>query len=200
MNFNMIHMYKKGNDHTLILLHGTGGNEQDMIPLADMVSRESSILSIRGNVLEHGMPRFFKRIAMGVFDMESLKQETEHLYSFIQKASLDYQFDLKKATIIGYSNGANIAISMLFTYDNPVGQAILLRPMVPTENILSKQLNETSVIILTGKYDTIVPPEHGEILKKHFDHLQANTLWVELNATHRLTEEDIKIIKEKIKK
>lgn len=167
----MIHMYKKGNDHTLILLHGTGGNEQDMIPLADMVSRESSILSIRGNVLEHGMPRFFKRIAMGVFDMESLKQETEHLYSFIQKASLDYQFDLKKATIIGYSNGANIAISMLFTYDNPVGQAILLRPMVPTENILSKQLNETSVIILTGKYDTIVPPEHGEILKKHFDHL-----------------------------
>lgn len=196
----MIHIYKKGNDHTLILLHGTGGNEQDLIPLAEMVSSESSILSIRGNVLEHGMPRFFKRIAMGVFDMESLKQETEHLYKFIQKASLDYQFDLKKSTIIGYSNGANITISMLFTYDNPVGQAILLRPMVPTEHILSKNLNETSVVILTGKYDTIVPPEHGEILKKHFEQLQANTVWVELNATHRLTEEDVKIIQENIKK
>jgi predicted esterase len=89
---------------------------------------------------------------------------------------------------------------MLFTYNNPVGQAILLRPIIPTENILSKQLNETSIVILTGKYDTIVPPEHGIKLKKHLDQLHANTVWFELNATHRLTEEDIKIIKDNIKK
>lgn len=196
----MKHIYQKGDTHTLILLHGTGGDENDLIPLAKMVSPQSSILSIRGNVLENGMPRFFRRLAMGVFDQENLKEETQNLYHFLLEAAQTYQFDLNKSTIIGFSNGANIAISMLFSYDNPVGQAILLRPMIPTEHILSKHLNETSIVILTGKYDTIVPPEHGNLLKTQFEQLQAKTVWKELNATHRLTEEDVKIIKDNIKK
>ncbi|MCV2231954.1 alpha/beta hydrolase [Acholeplasma manati] len=196
----MKHIYQKGDTHTLILLHGTGGDENDLIPLAKMVSPQSSILSIRGNVLENGMPRFFRRLAMGVFDQENLKEETRNLYHFLLEAAQTYQFDLNKSTIIGFSNGANIAISLLFTYNNPVGQAILLRPMIPNEVILSKSLNQTDVIIITGNYDTIVPPAHGQRLTTLFQGLQANTTLFQLDATHRLTEEDVKIIKENIKK
>lgn len=196
----MKHIYKKGSEETLILLHGTGGNEQDLIPLAEMLNPHASILSIRGNVLENGMPRFFKRIAMGVFDMESLKTETENLYQFFLKASNDYQFDLKKSTILGYSNGANIAISLLFTYDNPVGGAFLLRPMIPTHEIHSTSLEHTKVVILGGKRDTIVPPSHGKELETYFKGLKAQTRLYMLDTNHGLTQEDILILKQEMKK
>ncbi|MCU0104986.1 alpha/beta hydrolase [Acholeplasma vituli] len=190
----MKHIYKKGNDHTLILLHGTGGNEYDLIPIAERIQPEASILSIRGNVLEQGMPRFFKRIAMGVFDMESLKEETKNLYEFIVKASKDYYFDLKKTTLLGYSNGANIAISMLYTYDNPVQKAFLLRPMVPTDVILSKTLSEVEVVILSGKQDPIVSNDHPTRLEKQFKALNAKTSLYVLNTGHNLTQEDLSIL------
>lgn len=190
----MKHIYKKGNSETLILLHGTGGNEYDLIPLAEKVKPGASILSIRGNILEQGMPRFFKRIAMGVFDMESLKTETQNLYDFIVKASKDYEFDLMQSTIIGYSNGANIAISMLFTYESPVKRAILLRPMIPTNEILSQSLKQTEVIIISGNLDPIVPNTHPIQLKDTFNHLKANTHLYLLNASHGLTQQDINII------
>lgn len=194
MNSNMKHIFKKGSSETLILLHGTGGNEYDLIPLAERVKPGASILSIRGNILEQGMPRFFKRIAMGVFDMESLKIETANLYEFIVKASKDYGFDLMQSTIIGYSNGANIAISMLYTVDNPVKRAILLRPMIPTEEILSKSLEQTEVIIISGSLDPIVPNTHPIKLKDTFNLLKANTYLYPLNASHSLTQQDVDII------
>lgn len=196
----MKHIYKKGSSETIILLHGTGGDETDLIPLANMIEEEASILSIRGNVLEQGMPRFFKRIAMGVFDMESLKNETVNLYDFIQKASKDYDFDLKKATILGYSNGANIAISLLFTYNNPVKRAILLRPMIPTREIKSTSLEDTEVFILSGKKDPIVPIEHGTWLEKTFKSLKAETSLYTLDTGHGLTQEDVNLIRLSMKK
>lgn len=190
----MKHIYIKGSSETLILLHGTGGNEYDLIPLAETVKPGASILSIRGNILEQGMPRFFKRIGMGVFDMESLKIETANLYEFIVKASKDYGFDLMQSTVIGYSNGANIAISMLFTYDSPVKRAILLRPMIPTNEIVSQSLEQTEVVILSGNLDPIVPNNHPIQLKETFNQLKANTHLYQLNASHGLTQEDLKII------
>ncbi len=196
----MKHIFQKGSTETLILLHGTGGDETDLIPLANMINKEASILSVRGNVLEQGLPRFFKRIAMGVFDMESLKNETVNLHDFIQKASKDYDFDLNKATIVGYSNGANIAISLLFTYNNPVQRAILLRPMIPTREIQSTSLKDTQVIIVSSKKDTIVPIEHGVWLEKTFKSLDAQTTFYTLDTGHGLTQEDVNIIRLSMKK
>lgn len=106
----MKHIYQAGtNDVTLLLLHGTGGNEFDLLPLAKHIDPNANVLSVRGNVLEYGMPRFFKRLAMGVFDMDSLAEETEALYQFVDDASKQYNFNRANVIPVGYSNGANIA-------------------------------------------------------------------------------------------
>ena len=123
----MKHVYEHGtNDQTIILLHGTGGNEYDLIPLGKHIDSHANILSIRGNVQEYGMPRFFKRLAMGVFDLESLAEETENLYQFIQESAVNYRFSLEKTTVIGYSNGANITSSMMLSYDRPFKKCYLI--------------------------------------------------------------------------
>jgi phospholipase/carboxylesterase len=96
-----------------LLLHGTGHNEVDLIPLGHTIYPNSNLLSPRGKVLEHGMPRFFRRLAEGVFDMEDLKFRTAELAKFVYDASLQYSFDLSKTIAIGFSNGANIATSIL---------------------------------------------------------------------------------------
>src|SRR3989442_15283751 len=99
---------------TVLLLHGTGGNEEDMIPLGQQIAPEAAILSPRGKVLENGMPRFFRRLAEGVFDLEDLKFRTYELADFVEEASKVYGFDLQHVVALGYSNGANIAASELF--------------------------------------------------------------------------------------
>ena len=124
---------RKNNDSlTLLLLHGTGGEENDLIPIAKMLEiTNASILSPRGKVLENGMPRFFRRLAEGVFDIEDLKFSTNELADFVQKASKRYAFDLNRTMAIGYSNGANIAASILLLRPEILSDAILFRPMIP---------------------------------------------------------------------
>ena len=110
----MKHIFKKGtndNKPTLLLLHGTGGNEHDLLPLADLVDGEAAVLSVRGEVLENGMPRFFRRLAEGTFDEEDLIYRTEQLQDFLDEAAQQYEFDRSNVIAIGYSNGANIAAS-----------------------------------------------------------------------------------------
>src|SRR3954468_11107478 len=117
----MKHIFKPGKDETkpvLLMLHGTGGTEQDLLPLADLVDPEAAVLSVRGNVLENGMPRFFRRLAEGVFDEEDLIFRTKELNQFLDEASEQYDFDRANILAIGYSNGANIAASLLFHYQN----------------------------------------------------------------------------------
>lgn len=112
---------KKGRirlDRHCFLLHGTGGNERDMLPLAAMIDKDVSVLSVRGNVLENGMPRYFKRIAEGVFDEEDLVYRTQELNEFLHDTTKTYGFARRKVVAIGYSNGANIAASLLFHYEN----------------------------------------------------------------------------------
>src|SRR5690625_3808849 len=134
----MKHIFKEGKDSnqpTLLLLHGTGGNELDLIPIAERIDSAASILSVRGNVLENGMPRFFRRLAEGVFDEEDLIFRTKQLNEFLKDASEKYDFDRENIIAIGYSNGANIAASLLFHYQNTLKGAILHHPMVPRRNI-----------------------------------------------------------------
>src|ERR687897_835814 len=119
-------------DHiTLLLLHGTGGNEQDLIPLGQELYPTAALLSPRGKVLESGMPRFFRRLAEGVFDIEDLKFRTHELADFVEKSSKVYGFDLRYMVSVGYSNGANIASSLLLLRPEVILSAVLFRAMVP---------------------------------------------------------------------
>jgi len=116
----MKHIFQKGTNPskpTLLLLHGTGGNELDLLPLAGMIDSEASILSVRGNVLENGMPRFFRRLAEGVFDEADLVFRTKELNDFLDEAAGEYEFNRDNIIAVGYSNGANIAASLLFLFE-----------------------------------------------------------------------------------
>lgn len=139
----MIHVYRKGTDAnqpTLVLFHGTGGNEQDLLPLAELLAPGASVLGIRGNVLENGMPRYFRRLAEGVFDEEDLIFRTHELKQFLDVAAAQYGFDADNLVAVGYSNGANIAGSLLFHYGNLFRSAVLLHPMVPPGVLRSLRL------------------------------------------------------------
>lgn len=145
----MKHIFKKGiNSRTLLLLHGTGGDEHDLIPIAKMIDDEASVLSVRGNVLENGMPRFFKRLQEGIFDEEDLIMRTHELDNFISLASEKYGFNRNNVVAIGYSNGANIAGSILFHNIGSLKGAILLHPMVPRLGI--KLPNQTGTDVFIG--------------------------------------------------
>src|ERR671919_990136 len=116
---------------TFLLLHGTGGNEQDLIPLGRELNPRAAILSPRGKVLESGMPRFFRRLAEGVFDTEDLKFRTHELADFVENASRVYGFDLRYLVSVGYSNGANIASSLMLLHPEVMSSAVLFRAMIP---------------------------------------------------------------------
>lgn len=121
----MQHLFKQGeNDFTLLLLHGTGGDEYDLLPLADLIHPKASVLSVRGNVNEQGMNRYFKRLGEGVFDLDDLIFRTKELYAFMQTASQTYQFNRNKVIAVGYSNGANIAGSLLYQFEKGLHGAV----------------------------------------------------------------------------
>ncbi|MBY6037814.1 alpha/beta hydrolase [Fictibacillus nanhaiensis] len=165
----MIHIFKQGTDEkkpVLLLLHGTGGNEEDLLTLAEMISPDSSVLSVRGNVLENGMPRFFRRLSEGVFDEEDLILRTKELYDFMDESAEKYAFDRQNIVAVGYSNGANIAGSLLFHYENSLKGAILHHPMVPRRGIELPTITQLPVFIGAGKNDPICSPEETEELAK----------------------------------
>lgn len=130
----MKHIYKAGSRPdapTLLLLHGTGGNENDLIGLASLIAPGAAVLGVRGNVSENGMPRFFRRLAEGVFDEPDLIARTAELGSFLDAAAEEYGFDRANVYALGYSNGANIAASLMFHQAGVFKGAILHHPMVP---------------------------------------------------------------------
>ena len=131
-DLDFIHQFIPGSsDRTLLLLHGTGGDENDLIPLGRELDPAAALLSPRGKVLENGYPRFFRRLAEGVFDLEDLKQRTDELADFVVAAAEHYHFDARKLVAVGYSNGANVAASILLRRPGVLPSAILLRAMVP---------------------------------------------------------------------
>jgi len=190
----MKHIFIKGTNPskpTFLLLHGTGGNEHDLLPIAGMIDDEASILSVRGNVSENGMPRFFKRLAEGVFDEEDLVFRTKELKEFIDQASTDYDFNPNHVIAIGYSNGANIAGSLLFHYEDVLKGAMLLHPMVPIRNLDLPQMKNLSVFIGAGKNDPICLPQETEELASLLQGAGATveTHWE--NNGHSLTRTEI---------
>ncbi|MBY0098213.1 alpha/beta hydrolase [Mesobacillus maritimus] len=186
----MKHIFQKGKDPskpTLLLLHGTGGNELDLLPLAERIDKEANVLSVRGNVLENGMPRFFRRLAEGVFDEEDLIFRTKELHEFLDEAAEKYGFDRDKIMAIGYSNGANIAASLLFHYQDALMGAILHHPMVPRKGIELPNLTGKYVFIAAGTNDPICSPLESSELQ---DMLTKAKAVVELhweNYGHQLT-------------
>jgi len=159
---------------TLLLLHGTGGTEDDLIPLGNELAPNASILSVRGRVLENGMPRFFRRLEEGVFDLEDLKMRTDELAEFLTKSSSKYMFDVKKIIAVGYSNGANIAASLLLRRPESLAGAILFRAMVPYSPTVMPDLSNKSIILLEGLYDPIVSTAEAQRLLEIFTNAQSN--------------------------
>ncbi|WP_181315373.1 alpha/beta hydrolase [Salsuginibacillus halophilus] len=191
----MKHIYKHGRNPerpVLLLLHGTGGNEEDLMPLARMIDPEAAILSVRGNVEENGMPRFFKRLREGVFDHEDLAKRTDELYEFIQEAAKQYEFNLGQVTAIGYSNGANIAANLLFRHGPVLKNAILHHPMVPDADALIPEVKELPVWIGAGANDPICPPEQTEELDRKLQEAGAEVKVNWYQAGHQLTQEEAK--------
>ncbi|WP_059041531.1 alpha/beta hydrolase [Paenibacillus rubinfantis] len=176
---------------TLLLLHGTGGTERDLLPLAERISPTSAVLSVRGNVLENGMPRFFRRLAMGVFDEADLVLRTKELHDFLDEASSQYGFDRRQVVAVGYSNGANIAASLLFHHAGALSGAILHHPMVPRRGVPLPEMTELPVFIGAGRNDAMCKPEETEELEGLFRGAgaQVHVHWEPYG--HQLTETEV---------
>lgn len=190
----MKHIFNKGtndNKPTLLLLHGTGGNELDLLPIAGMIDEEASVLSVRGNVLENGMPRFFRRLAEGVFDIEDLIFRTKELNEFLDESAVKYGFDRHNVIAVGYSNGANIAASLLFHYQNALKGAILHHPMVPRKGIELPDLTGTPVFIAAGTNDPICSPSESEELQSLLEKANAKVELHWENRGHQLTLQEV---------
>lgn len=190
----MKHIFKPGAiaaAPTLLLLHGTGGNEHDLLPLADMIDPSASVLSVRGNVLERGMPRFFRRLAEGVFDEEDLVFRTNELHEFVNDAAKEYEFDRDNVIAVGYSNGANIAASMMFHIPGTLKAAILHHPMVPRRGIELPNLEGVSVFIGAGRNDPICAPEESEELQALLKNAGARVTMHWENNGHQLTPTEV---------
>lgn len=194
----MKHIFKqssKKNAPVLLLLHGTGGTEEDLLELAKMIDEEASVLSVRGNVSENGMPRFFRRLAEGVFDEEDLIFRTEELNEFINKSAEKYEFDRGNVVAVGYSNGANIAASLLYHYKGSLKGASLHHPMVPRRGIELPDLNNTPIFIGAGENDPICTPEETKELSRTLSESGASVEEYWSQAGHQLTLEEVEAAK-----
>ncbi|KMY50384.1 alpha/beta hydrolase [Peribacillus loiseleuriae] len=190
----MKHIFQKGSNletPVLLLLHGTGGTETDLLGIAEMVSPESSVLSVRGNVLENGMPRFFRRLAEGVFDEEDLVFRTQELNEFLDQAAKEYEFDRNNIVALGYSNGANIAASLLLHYEGALKGAILHHPMVPRRGIDLPNNSGIPVFIAAGVNDPICPAKETEDLSQLLQSAGAKVEVKWENFGHQLTRSEV---------
>jgi phospholipase/carboxylesterase len=141
----------------LLLLHGTGGNEHDLLPLRDELSPGAAVLSVRGTVLENGMPRFFRRLSEGVFDEEDLRRRANDLAEFVRTASAAYRIEERSLVAVGFSNGANIASALLLERPGVLAAGVLLSAMVPFARPPAADLSGTLIVISNGIRDPMIP-------------------------------------------
>jgi phospholipase/carboxylesterase len=193
------HRFLPGEDDsgaTLLLLHGTGGNEEDLIPLGQELSPGAAILSPRGKVLEFGAPRFFRRLAEGVFDHEDLVFRTHELAEFVEAASEEYGFDNRKLVAAGYSNGANIAGSLILLHPGLLRAAVLFRAMVPFEPEVTPDLSGMAVFMASGRRDQMIPPDNSQRLADILGGAGADVDLRWRDTGHGLTYEEVAQAKE----
>jgi predicted esterase len=165
------HVFRPATDAsptTLLLLHGTGGDEHDLLPLGDLLAPGAAIVSPRGNVLERGMPRFFRRLAEGVFDLDDLRLRAAELAAFVGEAAAEYQRDPARIVAVGFSNGANIAAAVMLLHPGVLSAGVLLAPMVPLVPPTLPSLTGTGVFIGAGLQDPIAPRAQPESLAALF--------------------------------
>ncbi len=187
---------REGSGVTLLLLHGTGGNEDDLIPLGQQLLPDAAILSPRGKVSEHGAPRFFRRLAEGVFDQEDLVFRTHELADFVGRATDNYGFDRSKLVAVGYSNGANIAASLALLHPGLLHAAVLFRAMVPFEPEQTPDLSSMPVFLAAGRRDTMIPPDNTERLAAILEKANADLDLRWKNTGHPLTYEELEEARE----
>jgi len=186
---------------TFLLLHGTGGNEEDLIPLAQQLGQKAAILSPRGKVLENGVtPRFFPRLAEGIFDIDDLKYRTNELADFVKDASNAYDFDVHNVIAVGYSNGANIGASMLLLRPEILSGAILFRAMVPLIPEILPNLTNKHIFMSSGIYDPIVTRQGAEELFGLFRKTDAKVTISWQESGHELTMEEVQTAREWLQK
>lgn len=189
---DFVHEFVPGkSSRTLLLLHGTGGNERDLIPLGRELDPNAALVSPRGKVLENGMPRFFRRLAEGVFDLEDLRFRTNELADFVTSAAQHYEFDTDQLVAVGYSNGANIAASVLLLRPEIMHRAILFRAMVPLIPDKLPDLFCVRVWIGAGDHDPIVPASETKRLVELLRRAGADVTIRFAKAGHGLTNDDL---------
>src|SRR5213596_3184752 len=194
---DFIHEFVPGNSaRTLLLLHGTGGNEHDLIPIGRDLDPNASLLSPRGKVLENGMPRFFRRLAEGVFDLEDLQKRTHELADFVVSAAAHYKIDINGVVAVGYSNGANIAASLLLLRPEILSAAILFRAMVPLVPDKQPKLSSMRVWIGAGTDDPIIPTSETKRLAELLRKAGADITIRHFPAGHALTPDDVEAARE----
>lgn len=190
------HRFEPGSNAALpplLLLHGTGGDENDLLPLGQAVAPGAALLSPRGQVLEHGMPRFFRRLAEGIFDEEDLRRQTDALADFVTAAREAYK--LPAPVTLGFSNGANIAAAMLLQRPGVLRGAALLRAMVPFRSPPPAKLEGVPVLVLSGAADPIVPAENSARLATLLEQAGADVTHRVLPGGHGLTQMDLGLVK-----
>jgi phospholipase/carboxylesterase len=188
---HVFHAPAAGNAPTLLMLHGTGGNEHDLVPLRATLAPGAGVLSPRGKVLEHGMPRFFRRLSEGVFDLEDLRIRTHELAAFVRAAASHYGLDAASIIAVGFSNGANIAASLLLLEPGVLTGAILFRAMVPIVPDPLPFLAGTPVFMANGRSDPLIPADGAERLAALLQQTGASVTLEWQPGGHQLTRQDL---------
>ena len=175
----------------LLLLHGTGGDENDLLPLGRTVAPGAALLSPRGPVLENGMPRFFRRFAEGVFDEDDVRRRADELADFVVAAREVY--GLPAPIALGFSNGANIAAAILLLRPEVLAGAVLLRAMMPLSEPAPARLEGKSVLVLSGATDAVVPAENAACLARVLEERGADVQHQQLPVGHGLSQSDVRL-------
>ena len=189
---SFVHKFEPGSDPTrapILLLHGTGGDESDLLPLGRAIAPGAALLAPRGKVIENGMPRFFRRLREGVFDEEDVRRRADELADFVGEARRAY--GLAKPVAVGFSNGANVAAAVLQLRPEVLDGAILMRVMAPFRALPNSELGGTPVLILSGLMDPIVPDESAGRLAAALTDSGAQVHRETLSACHGITQEDV---------
>ena len=190
--YNYIYNEGKAGEPVIVLLHGTGADENNLIPVSDALAPDATVLSIRGNVSENGMNRYFKRHGEGHYDVEDLNKRGKELYDFIEQKAEEYNFALEDVILFGFSNGSNIGINMLLLEKAKFNKAMLFAPMYPVEIEAGPDLSDAKILLSMGENDPIVPKEESDRVIEIFKSRGAKVdqVWVnshEINKKNLIT-------------
>ncbi len=188
--YNYIYNEGKAGEPVIVLLHGTGADENNLIPVSDALAPDATVLSIRGNVSENGMNRYFKRHGEGHYDVEDLNKRGKELYDFIEQKAEEYNFALEDVILFGFSNGSNIGINMLLLEKAKFNKAMLFAPMYPVEIEAGPDLSDAKILLSMGENDPIVPKEESDRVIEIFKSRGAKVdqVWV---TSHEINEKNL---------